>query len=179
MITIRPTESQDQPALLQMARTEPLFTAIEADTVAELLHDYLELADHNGYLFLSAVDGRRLLGFACYGPTPLTEGTYTVYWLCVAGAGRGQGIGRELMQQVEFAARAAGGRLIVLDTSGRPAYAPTRTFYERIGYARAATVPDYYAPGDDLVIYMLPLAPAVWFPQPEAPIHRSHPAGVA
>jgi len=178
MITIRPSEAQDQQAVLQMARAEPLFSPLEADTVAELLHDYLQLADHNGYLFLSAVDGRRLLGFACYGPTPLTEGTFTVYWLCVAAAGRGQGIGRALMRQVEFAARAAGGRLIVLDTSGRSAYAPTRAFYERIGYMRAATLPDFYAPGDDLVIYLLPLAPAAWIPQPEVAVDRSHPAGV-
>lgn len=179
MTTIRPTQAQDQLALLQMAQAEPLFSATEADTVAELLHDYLTLPDHNGYLFLSSVDGQRLLGFACYGPTPLTEGTFTVYWLCVAAAGRGQGIGRALMQQVELAARAAGGRLIVLDTSGRSAYAPTRAFYERIGYARAASIPDYYAPGDDLVMYMLPLDPAAWIPQPEPSLHRSHPAGVS
>jgi hypothetical protein len=31
---------------------------------------------------------------------------------------------------------------------------PTRGFYEQRGYAHAATIPGYYAPGDDLVIYL-------------------------
>jgi ribosomal protein S18 acetylase RimI-like enzyme len=166
MILIRPTEAADQRALLQLARAELLFSPIEADTVAELLHDYFELPDHNGYFFLSAVEDQRLVGFACYGPTPLTEGTFTLYWLCVDPAARGQGLGRTLMHQVEVDVRAAGGRLIVLDTSGRPAYAPTRAFYERIGYTRTATLPDYYAPGDDLVLYMLSLAPTAQSPEP-------------
>jgi len=174
VISIRPTEGRDQDSLLQMAGDEPLFSEIEAETVAELLRDYLQLPDHNGYYFLCALDGGQLVGFACYGPTPLTEGTFSVYWLCVAAAGRGQGVGRTLMRQVEEAVRLAGGRLIVLDTSGRPAYAPTRAFYERIGYARSATVPDFYAPGDDLVIYSLPLTPLASIAQAENPTRRSY-----
>jgi ribosomal protein S18 acetylase RimI-like enzyme len=158
MISIRPTEAGDERALLAMARAEPLFSAVEADTVAELLHDYFHLHDHNGYLFLSAVEDARLMGFSCYGPTPLTEGTFTVYWVCVDVAGRGRGIGRALMRAVETGVRDSGGRLIVLDTSGRTAYAPTRAFYERIGYVRTATIPDYYSPGDDLVLFTRPLA---------------------
>ena len=170
MISIRPTEGQDHDSLLRMARDEPLFSEVEVETVAELLHDYSHLPDHNGYYFLSALDGGQLVGFACYGPTPLTEGTFTVYWLCVAAAGRGQGIGRALMRRVEESVRLTGGRLIVLDTSGRPAYAPTRAFYESIGYARSATVPAFYAPGDDLVIYSLPLTASG---QAEPPTRRT------
>jgi len=41
----------------------------------------------------------------------------------------------------------------VTETSSRGDYAPTRGFYEHRGYTRAATIPGYYAPGDDLVIY--------------------------
>jgi len=32
-------------------------------------------------------------------------------------------------------------------------YAPTRAFYERRGYAAVARIPDFYAPGDDQVVY--------------------------
>ena len=46
------------------------------------------------------------------------------------------------------------GRLVVVETSSRPDYSATRAFYERRGYTRAAVVPGYYAPGDDLVIYL-------------------------
>jgi len=40
-----------------------------------------------------------------------------------------------------------------VETSSRSDYVPTRAFYEARGYTRAATIPAYYAPGDDLVIY--------------------------
>jgi len=68
-------------------------------------------------------------------------------------ARHGQGIGTQLLTEVERRLRAARGRLIVTETSSRADYAPTRAFYEHRGYTRAATIPGYYAPGDDLVIY--------------------------
>jgi ribosomal protein S18 acetylase RimI-like enzyme len=46
-----------------------------------------------------------------------------------------------------------GGRLILVETSGTPSYAPAREFYEACGYRLQATIPDFYAPGDDLLIY--------------------------
>ena len=48
--------------------------------------------------------------------------------------------------------------MIVLDTSGRAEYAPTRAFYQRLGYTLAATIPEFYAPGDDLITYTRTLA---------------------
>ena len=44
-------------------------------------------------------------------------------------------------------------RLISIDTSGRADYAPTRAFYAARGYVAVARVPDFYAPGDDQVIF--------------------------
>ena len=52
----------------------------------------------------------------------------------------------------------AGGTRIYIDTSGRPQYAPTRAFYERIGFRCDAVLADFYAPGDDRVIYVKCLA---------------------
>lgn len=158
MIAIRPTQPEDADSLLRLAGAEPLFSKEEAETVAELLEAYLEQDDHGGYCFLSALDEGRLVGFACYGPTPLTQGTFDVYWIAVGKAAKGRGVGRELMARVEAEVRAAGGRMIVLDTSGRPEYAPTRAFYLRLGYTPSATLPDFYAPGDDLIIFTRSLA---------------------
>jgi hypothetical protein len=45
-------------------------------------------------------------------------------------------------------------RLIVVETAGRPDYRGTRAFYQARGYAVAATIPDFYAPGDDQVVYV-------------------------
>jgi hypothetical protein len=45
-------------------------------------------------------------------------------------------------------------RLVVVETAGRADYAPTRAFYQRHGYRIAATIPDFYAPGDDQVTFV-------------------------
>jgi GNAT superfamily N-acetyltransferase len=153
MMRIRPTQSEDADSLLRLAGAEPLFSEEEAATVAELLEAYLEQDDQGDYFFLSAVEDGQLAGFACYGPTPLTQGTYDLYWIAVTAEAKGQGVGRLLMACVEDEIRSLAGRLIVLDTAGRAEYAPTRAFYHRLGYTHAATVPDFYAPGDDLIIF--------------------------
>lgn len=160
MADIRETVGQDADTILRIAADEPLFTAEESETVGELLTDYLELPDHNGYSFLSAVLEGQVIGFACYGPTPLTEGTFDLYWICVDQEFGRRGIGRALMERVEREVRRLGGRMIVLDTSGREAYEPTRAFYRSVGFTPTATVPDFYAMGDDLVIFSRRFKPA-------------------
>ena len=157
MIGIAETTPGQAEALLALARVEPLFSPAEVSVVEELLRDYLDRPDHNGYFFLSALEGDTLVGFACYGPTPMTQGTFDLYWIAVSGKRRGAGIGRALMDEVEARIRAAGGRLLVLDTSGREDYAGTRAFYERLGFKQTASIPDFYSPGDDLNIFTMAL----------------------
>jgi ribosomal protein S18 acetylase RimI-like enzyme len=105
------------------------------------------------YEFVGAFDAaRRLLGYACFGPTPATDGTYDLYWLAVDPAAQGRGIGRALVRWVERELGVRGARLLVVETSSRPDYAHTREFYARGGYAEAARVRDFYAPADDRII---------------------------
>jgi ribosomal protein S18 acetylase RimI-like enzyme len=153
-VSIRSTQAADRPSIQAIADREPLFNAAEAATVAELLGDYLGRPDHNGYFFLTAELDGQVAGFACYGPTPLTEGTFDLYWVAVRPEHKGQGIGRTLVQQVEQEIRQQGGRLLLADTSGTAAYDRTREFYERSGFRRAATIPDFYRPGDALILYV-------------------------
>jgi GNAT superfamily N-acetyltransferase len=105
------------------------------------------------YEFVGAFDEREyLLGYACFGPTPATEGTYDLYWLAVDPAAQGRGAGRALVQWVERELAGRGARLLVVETSSRPDYEHTRKFYARGGYAEAARVRDFYAPADDRII---------------------------
>jgi ribosomal protein S18 acetylase RimI-like enzyme len=104
------------------------------------------------YEFVGAFEAEHLVGFACFGATPATDGTYDLYWLAVDPAVQGRGIGRALVRDVEEKLIARGGRLLVVETSSRPDYAGTRQFYARSGYAEAARVRDFYAPADDRIL---------------------------
>ena len=52
------------------------------------------------------------------------------------------------------------GTALYAETSGRLQYAPTRSFYRRCGYREAAVFADFYAPGDDKVVFEKHLAAA-------------------
>jgi ribosomal protein S18 acetylase RimI-like enzyme len=93
-------------------------------------------------------------GYYCVGPTPMTEGTYDLYWIATDPSLHGAGVGSELLKHCEQYVRREGGRLIVAETSSKPSYERTRTFYARKGYREEARIGNYYARGDDLVLYV-------------------------
>jgi ribosomal protein S18 acetylase RimI-like enzyme len=151
---ITAAEIKDGPGILTISASAGVFDPSEVSTVAELWGEYLGKGpETSGYYFIVYREQEAMLGFACYGPRPLTEGTYDLYWIAVEPNQRKRGIGKALMTQAEIEIRARGGRLVVVETSGTPKYEPTRRFYQSIGYAQEATLRDFYHPGDDLAIF--------------------------
>lgn len=107
----------------------------------------------DSYQVLGAELDSRLVGWICWGPTPCTLGTYDLYWMAVDPEMQGTGIGTGLLQEMERRLKGV-ARLIVIDTAGRSDYSGTRAFYQARGYSPVATVPDFYAPGDDQVVFV-------------------------
>lgn len=106
------------------------------------------------YVFLGAFTPEdELVGYACYGPTPDTDRTYDLYWIAVDPTVQGTGGGTRLLTEVERRLEGLNARMLVVETSSRPDYAPSRAFYERRGYAETARIREFYAPGDDRVIF--------------------------
>lgn len=157
--SLRPVGRAQRARLEQLTAATGLFRPAEIAVATELLDD--SLAGDGDYRLLGAYGADDLVGYACWGPTPGTEGTYDLYWIVVDPTRQGQGVGTELLTAVEQQLTREHARLLVVETSSRADYAGTRAFYERRGYARAATVPGYYAPGDDLVIYLKDLTRGV------------------
>ena len=149
--SLRPVGRAHRARLEQLTRGTGLFREEEDATAVELLDE--SLAGDEDYRFLGAFDGDQLIGYACWGSTPGTVTTSDLYWIVVDRDKQGSGIGTQLLGEVERRLAADGRRLVVVETSSRSDYVPTRAFYEARGYTRAATIPAYYAPGDDLVIY--------------------------
>jgi ribosomal protein S18 acetylase RimI-like enzyme len=104
------------------------------------------------YEFIGAFDGDDLIGYACFGATPATDRTYDLYWIAVHPRAQRGGAGAALMTEVERQLDERRARLVVIETSSRDDYAPTRRFYHKRGYGEAARVRDFYSPGDDRVV---------------------------
>jgi ribosomal protein S18 acetylase RimI-like enzyme len=93
-----------------------------------------------------------LLGYAAFGPTPVTEGTWDLYWIAVAKEAHGKGVGSALLAAVEAKMAASKGRMLLIETSSRTDYEATRGFYAARGYAEQARIRDFYAVDDDRVM---------------------------
>jgi len=149
--SLRPVGRAHRVRLEQLTRGTDLFREEEVATAVELLDE--SLAGDDDYQFVGAFEDDQLVGYACWGATPGTVATCDLYWIVVDRDRQGAGIGSQLLNEVERLLTADGRRLVVVETSSRADYIPTRGFYETRGYTRTATIPGYYAPGDDLVIY--------------------------
>ncbi|HEX6105982.1 MAG TPA: GNAT family N-acetyltransferase [Gemmatimonadales bacterium] len=147
---LRHLTAADRGRIEEITRAVGVFRDDEIPVALEVFDG--AVAGSPDYLALGAEVEGRLAGWICWGPTPCTLGTFDLYWMAVAPDLRGAGIGTALLHRMEQRLVGA-ARLVVVETAGRPDYAPTRSFYEARGYRRTAVIPDFYAPGDDQVVY--------------------------
>jgi GNAT superfamily N-acetyltransferase len=145
---------EDRPGLARMLSRIKEFSHEDQLLALELADIYLNVPDQKDYDFLMAVDGEKIIGFVCFGATPLTEGTYDLYWIGVDPDYAGHGLGSRLLKWVEEKAIADHGRLMVIETSSSPIYTATRQFYLKNGYFLAVTIKDFYRVGEDRVTYL-------------------------
>ncbi len=119
--------------------------------------EFATQGEKSWYHFLVARRGEEILGFAAYGRRPLTQASFDLYWIGTGQQFQGQGIGKKLLRRVEEEVRNLGGKLLIIETSGRPEFEPTRQFYLHAGCDPEARIRDFYAPGDDLVVFTVHL----------------------
>jgi ribosomal protein S18 acetylase RimI-like enzyme len=154
-----PTDSAEA-SIISVASKINQFSAEDVGCIRDLWRESLQSeTDPERYHFLVAKDGERIVGFACYGHRPLTQGTFDFYWLGVDPGFQKRGIGRSLMTAVEEKIISLKGYLIILETSGMSSFSIPRAIYETFGYKLVAEIPDFYKPGDGLVIYTKLLTP--------------------
>jgi ribosomal protein S18 acetylase RimI-like enzyme len=149
---IRPMTRRDKPAIMRMLAATPEFKPSEVVVAEEVIDSYLQASYQSGYHILVAEVEKLVLGYICYGPAPLTEGTWDIYWVAVSREEQSRGVGSALVTFAEDEIKKAGGRLAIIETSSQPEYEKTRRFHHRHGFKVVGRIPDFYAPGDDKLI---------------------------
>jgi len=86
-------------------------------------------------------------------PKPATDRTWELLMIAVKGDIQGKGRGTALLKHVENNLRTSGQRLLLVETSGLSTFARTRNFYLKCGYEQEARVRDYYAEGEDMILF--------------------------
>jgi len=105
------------------------------------------------YKILIYSQENKILGYICYGETPITQGTYDLYWMATCPSFQGKGIGKQLILAMISDLNKRGGRLIRVETSGLSYYDKTREFYIKNNFEESGRIKDFYKKGDDIVIY--------------------------
>lgn len=107
----------------------------------------------HGEGWLTADAGGGPLAFAYYVAERMTEGTWNLLAIAVDPDHQGQGIGAALLAHIERELTERGQRMLLVETSGLPEFARTRAFYSHNAYDEEARIRDFYAAGDDKVVY--------------------------
>jgi len=144
----------DPERVEEMVKATGFFREDETAVAVELVRERLEKGRKSGYEFIFVGKDGETVAYCCYGLIPCTLHSYDLYWIVTHPAHMKQGIGSILLVKTEQAVSQAGGRGIYAETSSRVQYLPTRLFYEKNGYRIKARFEDFYAPGDDKVVYV-------------------------
>ncbi len=151
---IRETLPDDKDALLAIVQESGQFDEASMAYVTQTLEDHLNQG--SDALWFTAYDDEPV-GVAYCAPEPVTVGTWNLLMLWIKQGKQGQGHGSALITQVEKALVDRGGRLLIVETSGLPAFETARTFYHKAGFTQEARIKDFFELGDDKLVYTKPL----------------------
>lgn len=142
---------------LELAEKTGAFHPGELDVLREVLEDTFAPDDGlSSYILLEEREEDRLRGFIIFGRTPLTQFGWDIYWLVVDKDVHRRGIGRRLVNLMQQYVRDLHQTVVIrIETSGKKEYDHVRKFYLKAGFAEVGRIPDFYAPGDDLVIFSM------------------------
>ena len=144
-MNIRPAELKDRERIQEILAACMLFTEEEVRCAVELVDIFLDLDHPESAVYQTAVveDFGLVHGYVTFGPTPLTEGVYDLYWIAVDPKQQGRGLGQILLRFVENEVKVRNGRMLLIETSSKGSYASTMRFYERAGYAEISRIKDF------------------------------------
>jgi len=152
-IMIRPTIADDTTALITIADAIG-FQPNELEELSEMLVNYFSGDSDTAHFWLTDDDENDgPVGVAYCEPERMTNRTWNLQLIAIRPERQGQGRGATLLRYVEQTLTVGGERMLLVETSGLPNFERTRAFYTKCGYEEEARIRDFYAAGDDKVVF--------------------------
>lgn len=152
-MNIRPVEPPDRDRIHEILVSTARFTEEEVSCAVELVDKSISEPERGEYYVSVVEESGRVQGYVCFGPTPLTDGVWDLYWIAVDPNQQGQGFGQVLLRFVENEVRKRRGRMLLIETSSKDSYGPTLRFYQRAGYDEISRIKDFYRVEDDKIVF--------------------------
>ena len=146
--SIRPVTPADLPALKTVIDSTELFPSEMLD---DMIAGYFAGEEEAGF-WLTYDDGEPVAVAFCV-PERMTEGTWNALLLAVRPDRQGKGLGAALMNDIEQTLARREERILLVETSGLDAFERTRNFYRKNGYEEEARIREFYAEGEDKIVF--------------------------
>jgi GNAT superfamily N-acetyltransferase len=152
---VKPLIPHDRERIVRLLGQRGIFNEGEIQVALEIIDETLRGPKKNVYQVFCALDGSGSLeGYICFGPVPMTDDSYDLYWIVVDKKLSRKGVGEKLLGFMEEFVTREGARRIYAETSSTPAYEPARSFYVKHGYRTVCLLKDFYREGDHKMIFM-------------------------
>lgn len=145
---IRAVTPDDLTALKAVIEGTGLFPS---ELLDDMIASYFEEEEDSGE-WLTYDDGGAV-AVAYYTAERMTEGTYNALLLAVHPNHQSKGLGAALMRHTEQTLKEQGARVLLVETSGLTDFERTRDFYRKIGYEEEARIREFYAKGEDKIVF--------------------------
>jgi len=152
---IRQTLKEDSGAILQMIGDSGQFDEEGLAHVQQILTKYLAGESHEIWL---TADDAEPVGVAYCAPEAVAPGVWNLLMLWTRPDRHSRGHGTALLQEVERLLRERKARLLIVETSSLPDFVPARKFYANYGFVHEATIKNYFAEGDDKLVFTKTIA---------------------
>jgi GNAT superfamily N-acetyltransferase len=147
-------KSEDRKNIEEILRSSGFFYEFEIETALEIADETLAKgSEKSGYYWLKVTDEDGVIAFANYGKNAFSSHSWELYWIAVHQNSRNKKLGTVMLKAIEDHVRELGGRILWIETSGRPLYTSTEGFYRKNGYLLMASLKDFYGPDDPKQIY--------------------------
>jgi len=148
-MNIRPTKQDDINELTHVLDGTELFPS---EMLPDMISGFLSDEDSED-IWLTCETGGKPIGFCYAVPEQLTEGTWNMLAIAVLPTEQGSGAGGAMVKHLENRLHAQGNHVLIADTSGTDEFAQTREFYHKNGYVEEARIRDFWAKGDDKIVF--------------------------
>lgn len=157
-LTVRPVVEADTSSLEQVLEETGLFPV---ELLAPMIAPYFSQTDGAGdadrAIWMTAEAGGAPISLGYCEAEAMTEGTWNLLAIGVTPAHQSQGVGEAMIGYLEKSLNARAARLLLVETSSMPEFDGARDFYRRCGFAQEAQIRNFYADGEDKVVFAKPL----------------------
>lgn len=148
-LDIRSLTAEQLPAVKSVIDDVALFPS---ELLDDMTASFLAGTAQAELWFVAIADGVACAVAYC-APERMTDGAWNLLLIAVRRDRQGKGVATALMHHVERVLAERDARILLVETSGLPTFERTRAVYRHLGYVEEARIREFYAAGDDKVVF--------------------------